>query len=168
MPDMEDTMTVYIIRGETVTAHRSAPVSLSEGEVVVGSTEEIAASGLSLARMVAIWNALPGTTAVTKFQDRKTAAQRLWTAFAQLPVKTEPAASSADARAGSKQAQVIGLLQRPEGATIDEVAAAMGWQRRTVRGLISGALKKKLGLQVISEKTERGRLYRIAAGQSVA
>jgi len=58
---------------------------------------------------------------------------------------------------------VIGLLQRPEGATIDEVAATMGWQRHTVRGLISGALKKKLGLQVISEKTERGRLYRIAA-----
>ena len=123
-------MTVYIIRGEAVTAHRSAPELLSEGEVVVGSVEEIAASGLSLARMVAIWNALPGTTSITKFQDRKTAAQRLWTAFAQLPVEPEPAASAADPRAGSKQAQVIGLLQRPEGATIDEVAAAMGWQRR--------------------------------------
>ena len=49
MPDMEDTMTVYIIRDETVTAHRSDPVSLSEGEVVIGSAEEIAASGLSLA-----------------------------------------------------------------------------------------------------------------------
>src|SRR4051794_15089341 len=112
---MEDTVTVYTIRGEAVNAHRSAPVSLSEGEVIVGSAEEIAASGLSLARMVAIWNALPGTTAITKFQDRKTAAQRLWTAFAQLPVEAKPAASSKEARAGSKQAQVIGLLQRPEG-----------------------------------------------------
>ena len=161
-------MIVYIIRGEAVIAHRSAPVSLSEGEVVIGSAEEIAVSGLSLARMVAIWNALPGTTSITKFQDRKTAARRLWSAFAELPVEPEPVASAADARAGSKQAQVIGLLQRPEGATIDEVAAAMGWQRRTVRGLISGALKKKLGLQVVSEKTERGRLYRIATGQKVA
>ena len=161
-------MTVYIIRGETVTAHRSAPVSLSEGEVVVGSAEEIAASGLSLARMVAIWNALPGTTAITKFQDRKTAAQRLWIAFAQVSVEPERAASAADPRAGSKQAQVIGLLQRPEGATIDEMAAAMGWQRHSVRGLISGALKKKLGLPVVSEKTERGRLYRLKMGQPVA
>src|SRR3954454_17667348 len=158
-------MTVYIIRGERVTAHRSAPELLSKGEVVIGSAEEITASGLALARMVAIWNALPGTTAITKFQDRKTAAQRLWTAFAQLPVEPEPAASAADPRAGSKQAQVIDLLQRPEGATIDEVAAAMGWQRHSVRGLISGALKKKLGLQVISEKTERGRVYHIPAGQ---
>jgi Protein of unknown function (DUF3489) len=60
---------------------------------------------------------------------------------------------------------VIDLLQRPQGATIDEIATVMGWQRHTVRGLISGALKKKLGLQVISQKTERGRLYRIPAGQ---
>ena len=157
-------MTVYIIRGEAVNAHRSAPVSLSEGEVVVGSAEEIAASGLSLARMVAIWNALPGTTAISKFQDRKRAVQRLWTAFTQLPVELQTVTASTDPRGGSKQAQVIGLLLRPEGASIDEITAAMGWQRHTVRGLISGALKKKLGLQVISEKTERGRVYRIVTG----
>ena len=63
---------------------------------------------------------------------------------------------------------MIGLLQRPEGATIDEMAAVMGWQRHTVRGLISGALKKRLGLQVISEKTECGRLYRIIMEQPAA
>ena len=54
-------MAVYIIRGEVVIARRSAPELLSDGEVVIGSAKEIAASGLSLARMVAIWNALPGT-----------------------------------------------------------------------------------------------------------
>src|SRR3954447_16025898 len=144
MPKEEDTMVVYIIQGEVVIARRSAPGSLSEGEVVVGSAEEIAASGLSLARMVAIWNALPGTTAVRKFQDRKRAAQRLWAAFTQLPIEAEPVAASANPRAGSKQARVIGLLQRPEGATIDEMAAAMGWQRHSVRGLISGALRARL------------------------
>ncbi|HXN42198.1 MAG TPA: DUF3489 domain-containing protein, partial [Myxococcaceae bacterium] len=68
--------------------------------------------------------------------------------------------------AASKQARVIGLLQRPEGATIDEIASAMGWQRHTVRGLISGALKKKLGLDIVSEKTDRGRFYRISEGRS--
>src|SRR3954468_12481492 len=168
MPETEDIMAVYIIRGEAVTVYRSAPVSLLEGEVVVGSADEITASGLSLARMVAIWNALPGTIAITKFQDRKTAAQRLWTAFAQLPVEPEPAASAAEPRAGSKQAQVIGLLQRPEGATIDEMAAAMGWQRHTVRGLISGALKKKLGLDIVTENTDRGRCYRIGESRPAA
>src|SRR5437588_7984186 len=138
---------------------------ISEPDILVGSAEEIAASVLSTAQMVAIWNALPATKPVSKFKDRKTAAQRLWAAFAQLPVDPEPVAGR---RAASKQAQVIGLLRRPEGATVEEVASAMGWQRHTVRGLISGALKKKLGLEVISEQSERGRLYRIAEGEAVA
>ena len=64
-------------------------------------------------------------------------------------------------RSGSKQAEVISLLQRPEGATIEEMASAMGWQHHSVRGMLAGALKKKLGLSVVSEKTDRGRLYRI-------
>jgi hypothetical protein len=44
----------------------------------------------------------------------------------------------------------------------------MEWQRHTVRGLISGGLKKKLGLHVVSERTDRGRLYRISQDQSAA
>lgn len=74
-----------------------------------------------------------------------------------------PVAPARKPRADTKQAQVIGLLRRPEGATIDEIAGATGWQRHTVRGAIAGALKKKLGLDVTSQKTEdRGRVYRIA------
>ena len=161
---MEDTMTLYVIRGEVVRACASAPATVSGKDILVGSAEEIAASELSIAQMAAIWNALPKTTPVTRFKDRKTGAQRLWAAFARLPVDPEPVGGS---RAGSKQAQVIGLLRRPEGVTVEEVATAMGWQRHTVRGLFSGALKKKLGLAVISETTERGRLYRIA-GESPA
>ncbi len=65
-------------------------------------------------------------------------------------------------RADTKQAQLIAMLERPEGATIAEIAAATGWQPHTVRGAIAGALKKKLGLNVVSEKMEnRGRVYRI-------
>jgi hypothetical protein len=65
-------------------------------------------------------------------------------------------------RAGTKQAQLIEMLKRPEGATIDEIVAAFGWQPHTVRGAIAGALKKNLGLMVNSEKVEnRGRVYRI-------
>jgi hypothetical protein len=57
------------------------------------------------------------------------------------------------ARAGTKQAQMIELLQRPEGATIEQIAAATGWQYHTIRGVISGALKKKLGLTVEATRT---------------
>ena len=66
-------------------------------------------------------------------------------------------------RAKSKQSQLIALLKRPEGATITEVVEALRWQAHTVRGAIAGALKKKLGLKVDSEKVDgRGRVYRLA------
>ena len=66
-------------------------------------------------------------------------------------------------RAGTKQTLLIDLLRRDQGATIDEAVAATGWQPHSVRGAISGSLKKKLGLAVASEKVEgRGRVYRIA------
>jgi hypothetical protein len=65
-------------------------------------------------------------------------------------------------RAGTKQAALIAMLRAPDGATIVEITAATGWQAHTVRGAIAGALKKKLGLDVTSEKAEgRGRVYRI-------
>jgi predicted ArsR family transcriptional regulator len=64
----------------------------------------------------------------------------------------------------SKQAQLIEMLKRPNGATIEEIVKKLEWQPHTVRGAFAGALKKKLGLDVTSEKVEgRGRVYRIAA-----
>ena len=67
-------------------------------------------------------------------------------------------------RAGTKQAQIIALLQRPEGASIAEIVEATAWQAHTARGAISGALKKKLGLPVTSEKVEgRGTVYKLTA-----
>ncbi len=66
-------------------------------------------------------------------------------------------------RENSKQAQVIAMLKRPEGATIQQVCEATEWQAHTVRGTFAGAFKKKLGLTITSEKTEGGeRIYRIA------
>ena len=65
-------------------------------------------------------------------------------------------------RAGTKQAQIIAMLQRPGGATVAEMVEASGWLAHTVRGCISGALKKKLGLPVTAEKVEgRGTVYRL-------
>lgn len=66
-------------------------------------------------------------------------------------------------REGTKQEALIAMLKRPEGASIEEISSEFGWAHHTVRGAIAGALKKKLGLAVTSEKVEaRGRIYRIA------
>ncbi len=66
-------------------------------------------------------------------------------------------------RQNSKQAEVIRMLQRPEGATIGQVCAATGWQAHTVRGTFAGAFKKKLGLTITSDKAQGGeRVYRVA------
>ncbi len=67
-------------------------------------------------------------------------------------------------RPGTKQALLIDLLKRRNGVTIAEIAEATGWQAHSVRGAISGTLKKKLGLMVSSKPVEeRGRVYRIVA-----
>jgi hypothetical protein len=66
-------------------------------------------------------------------------------------------------RENSKQATVIRMLQRPEGATITQICSATGWQAHTVRGTFAGAFKKKLGLNLTSDKPDGGeRTYRIA------
>jgi hypothetical protein len=76
----------------------------------------------------------------------------------------EIAASQASYRNGTKQAQLSEMLKSTTGATITEAVAATGWQAHTVRGAIAGALKRRLGLTITSEKVEgRGRVYRIAA-----
>jgi hypothetical protein len=65
-------------------------------------------------------------------------------------------------RKGTKQAKLIEMLRAEGGATIDEIVEATGWKPHTIRGAMSGALKKKLGLTITSEKVEqRGRVYAI-------
>ena len=65
-------------------------------------------------------------------------------------------------RRPSKQAMLIEMLEAPDGATIAQIVEATGWLPHTVRGAISSALKKKLGLNVLSEKVEgRGRVYKL-------
>ena len=73
-----------------------------------------------------------------------------------------PEAKPPTQRAWSKQAMLIALLQAPEGATMEAIIAATGWQAHSARGAMSGALGKKLGQIVTSAKEEgRGRVYRV-------
>ena len=121
------------------------------------------AAPLSGKRLLALWNALPGAEKRRKVGDRAALIDQLWAAIEALP-DPEP---QSDAKHPSKQDEVIAMLRRPEGATVDEVANATGWQRHTVRGVFSGTLKKKLGFTIASTKEKRGRVYRIAEAASI-
>jgi hypothetical protein len=129
---------------------------LSNGEIAVASLEELRAARLTGKRLLALWNVLPGPEKLSKVGDRERLLDRLWSGMEALP---NPKPRNQKAR--SKQAAVIIMLRRAKGATVDEVMTATGWQRHTVRGMVSAALKKKLGLTITSTKEERGRVYRI-------
>ena len=83
--------------------------------------------------------------------------------------KTANTATDGTARNGrptrkpkTKLAQLEAMLRRPDGATIEQISKSLVWQAHSVRGAMSGALKKKQGLTITTEKTADGRVYRIA------
>jgi len=227
----------FTIENETnnITVHGSA----KEAEAVPNSerfSTEAALAKLAAnwpaARLVEIWNSLPGETPVKKFKDRATAVSRIWKAIQSLgqaaptaeeaapvpetapvpeqessetaqpegavPETTEPAvatplapqsphvapsepsakkkatrakkaptdATNAGApREGSKTSQVIAMLKREGGTTLEEIMTEMGWQKHTTRAMLSagGSLTKKHGIIVTSEKVGDKRTYSIKA-----
>src|SRR3954454_14057336 len=68
----------------------------------------------------------------------------------------------------SKQMRVVGLLSRPSGATIAGIMQSTGWQPHSVRGFLAAVVRKKLGLKLVSEKTDGPHVYRIANGSTAA
>jgi hypothetical protein len=167
-----------------------------------------------MARLIEIWNSLPGVTPVKKFTSRDTAIRRIWAQIqnlgdpapaAAIPEPTpatsevapgeitvvpdatptandiapkkararkEPTAEetpkaakeSAQPRAGSRTDIVLGLLRREGGVTAEELMSTTGWQAHSVRGSLSGTVRKKLGLELVSGKAEDGkRVYSLPA-----
>lgn len=98
------------------------------------------------------------------------AAEASWQAVQSQTTDRLAKREASQTREGSKQALVIEMLKRPEGATIEQISEITGWQKHTIRGTFSGALKKKLGLTIVSEKMTGPadapgagqRLYRIS------
>ena len=150
-------MRIYIIRNDVIIPYREPPAAVNEGEIVVASKQELHAAAIGGKRLVALWNTLCVVEKRRKIGDRDGLIDELWAAIEVLP---EPELPS-DSKPRSKQDEVIAMLRRPEGVTVDEVASVTGWLRHTVRGVFSGTLKKKLGLTLASAKEERGRVYRI-------
>ncbi len=182
-------MKTFTIDTETnnITAHPTA----QEAQTVAGA-ERFAtqaafaalAANWPAARLVEIWNSLPGGAVVTKFKDRKTAVTRIWNAIQSLgepaavqparkpgvaPLKAKPARRTTTsepklkttskgnrARPGTKTGKILDLLKRPGGASLKEIIKATGWQSHSVRGFLSGTLGKKMSLTVVSSKTADG------------
>src|SRR5262249_24120582 len=100
-------------------------------------------------------NALPTVEPVRRFKSRPGAISRIWDAMEKLPVSS--------IRTNSKQAKVIAMLRRPNGASIDELVAASGWQPHSVGGLLSRVVRKDLGLTIALSKEGKRRAYRVTA-----
>jgi hypothetical protein len=130
------------------------------------------------ARLVEIWNSLPGVEPVERFTSRKVAVKRIWKAIQQLQPsggahgrtarakkgstnKQTSRKAGAAVRASSKTARVIALLRQPAGASLKVIIRATGWQPHSVRGFISGQLGKKMGLRVRSFERDGERVYAI-------
>ena len=75
-------------------------------------------------------------------------------------------ASSKPARPATKHARIIAMLRTPTGATIASIVTATEWQQHSVRGFLAGVVRKKLGLNLVSEQTDKGRVYRIKDGKT--
>jgi hypothetical protein len=112
-----------------------------------------------------------GKVTQSKKASVATAQQTKATPRVELKKAPAPAAAKRAASAGPRKsgAQLTGkieaiaaLLRRSKGASIDDLMKATGWQAHSVRGAMSASIKKKLGLKVVSEKTGKVRLYRIA------
>jgi len=131
-----------------------------------------------IARLVGIWNGLPGVKGTDRFTDRRTAVRRIWKAIQRLEIGSDRTGAigsglhlSSESHAPNKSVargtgtsttktdQVIALLKRPAGATGKSIMAVTGWQAHSVRGFISGQLRKRMGLEVQSLERNGDRVY---------
>jgi Protein of unknown function (DUF3489) len=76
------------------------------------------------------------------------------------------ASAKAAPRLDTKHARIIAMLRTPAGATIAAIVTATEWQQHSIRGFLAGVVRKKLGLNLVSEHTDKGRVYRIRDGKA--
>jgi hypothetical protein len=98
-----------------------------------------------------------------KAATRSTAARK--TAKPVSRKRPAPASSGSAAGTETKHARIIAMLRTPAGATIASLVTATEWQQHSVRGFLAGVVRKKLRLNLVSEKTDKGRVYRIRDGK---
>lgn len=180
--DNENNVTAYPSRKEAEGGAGDASLFTSPSQL------DAVLTGCTGARLIEIWNGIPGVEPVTKFTSRTVAIGRIWKAIQvlapeaaeetpdaaqQAPAAAPKAAKAArkatapkeprakaeaEPKGDSKKAQVIAMIQKPGGATLAAIMAATDWQAHTVRGFMA-TVPKKLGLEIVSEKVEGERTY---------
>jgi hypothetical protein len=100
---------------------------------------------------------------MTKSKSKAKATSR---SAARTTSKSRPRARSAHSpktstRPDTKHARILAMLRTPAGATVAAIMTATEWQQHSVRGFLAGVVRKKLGLNLVSESTDKGRVYRI-------
>jgi hypothetical protein len=174
-------LTFTIDPDNNITAFASSPDigGSAEGTETFSSAEELADMAVKWpgARLVEIWNSLPGVESVDRFTSRKVALTRIWKAIQHLPgggadsrmvaAKQGGAKKKASRKAqpavreNSNTARVIALLRQPTGASLKTIMRVTGWQAHSVRGFISGQLGKRMGLRVNPFERDGERVYAI-------
>jgi uncharacterized protein DUF3489 len=106
---------------------------------------------------------------MTKPKSRPKAAARSTARKATKAIprkRPAPASPKPTAGADTKHARIIAMLRGPAGATIAAIMTVTDWQQHSVRGFLAGVVRKKLKLNLVSEQTEKGRIYRIRDGRA--
>jgi hypothetical protein len=106
---------------------------------------------------------------MTKPKSKPKAATRATARKTSKPksrARSAPASSKPTTAPHTKQAAIIAMLRTPAGATIASLVTATEWQQHSVRGFLAGVVRKKLGLNLVSEQTDKGRVYRITNGKA--
>jgi hypothetical protein len=106
---------------------------------------------------------------MTKPKSRPKTVARSTARKATKPTSRKRSASTSSkpaARVSTKQARIIAMLRAPAGATIASLATTTEWQQHSVRGFLAGVVRKKLRLNLVSEETGKGRVYRINDGKA--
>ena len=116
-------------------------------------------------RRCLIERGLPGRDTVNGRQRRRRRSLRRHRPMLAAFSYSAAASSKSGARPDTKHARIIAMLRKPAGATVAAIMAATDWQQHSVRGFLAGVVRKKLGLNLVSDQTDKGRVYRIKDGR---
>src|SRR6266404_5793897 len=107
------------------------------------------------------WRRITSEDPMTKSKSKASRSAARTTSKSKPRSRSAPSSSKTGTRPDTKHARILAMLRTPAGATIAAIMTATDWQQHSVRGFLAGVVRKKLGLNLVSESTDKGRVYRI-------